>query len=97
MFWSKNKNQSDKQKKQGKAGLQVSGGVNNSGKSQRIREEALANARSARDEIGAETLDKIAAMMTKKQQSAIEQAKAQIAKAEADKVIDELMFLLDKK
>tara|TARA_B100000780_G_scaffold278551_1_gene252488 strand:- start:2206 stop:2508 length:303 start_codon:yes stop_codon:yes gene_type:complete len=100
MFWSKDKNKSDKQKKpkNNNKGLSGDKGVHQEqGRSQRIREEALANARSARAEIGEETLDKIAAMMTKKQQSSMEQAKRQIAEKDADRVADEILAMLDDK
>lgn len=99
MFWFNNKN-SDKQKKSpgnpGKASG-CDGGSSKDGpnsKSQRIREDALANARAARMSIGEETLDKIAAAMTKKQQSIMEQAKGQIKTADPDKVLDELLYML---
>ncbi len=99
MFWSKNK-KTDKQKKSPKE-AQASGtgkelSVGNSDR-QRIREEALANARQARAEIGEETLNRIAAAMTKKQNSATEQAKAQIAKADSERVLDEIMYMIDQK
>ncbi|MFP4312845.1 MAG: hypothetical protein ACLFR0_00845 [Alphaproteobacteria bacterium] len=95
MFWSK-KNKTDKQKKP-ENGLQGNGvHQNTSAKSQRVREEALANARKARAEIGEETLDKIAAMMTKKQQSAVEQAKRQIAEKDADRVAEEILLMIDE-
>ena len=101
MFWSKDKNKSDKQQpkpQKNKNGLQGDSGVlQEQGRSQRIRQEALANARSARAEIGEETLDKIAALMTKKQQSAIEQAKRDIAEQDADRVADEILAMLDQK
>lgn len=95
MFWSKNKN-TDKQKKQNKQ-LQGDNGVhqNISDKSQRIRQEALANARKARAEIGDEALDKIAAMMTKKQQSIIEQTKQKVAETDADRVAQEILLIYE--
>lgn len=97
MFWSKNKN-TDKQKKPDN-GLQGDNGVHQNipEKSQRIRQEALANARKARADIGEEALEKIAAMMTKKQQSVIEQAKRQIAEKDADRVAEEILLMLDEK
>lgn len=101
MFWSKDKNKSDKQQPKphkNKNGLQGDSGVHQEqGRSQRIREEALANARTARAEIGEETLDKIAALMTKKQQSAVEQAKRDIAAQDADRVADEILAMIDEK
>lgn len=94
MFWSKNKN-SDK-KKQDKR-LQGDNGVhqNITDKSQRIRQEALANARKARADIGEEALEKIAAMMTKKQQSIIEQTKQKVAETDADRVAQEILLMID--
>ena len=98
MFWSNKNKKSDKQKKPSKNGLQGDSGVHHqSSKSQRIRQEALANARTARAEIGEEALDKIAAMMTKKQQSEIERAKQKIAEADAHRVLDEIMLMMDDK
>lgn len=108
MFWFNAKN-SDKQKTGQKksAGTTTTGKAsgceggsskdNQTSKSQRIREEALANARAARIAIGEDTLDKIAAAMTKKQQSVVEQAKRDINKADPDKVLDELLYLLKTK
>jgi ElaB/YqjD/DUF883 family membrane-anchored ribosome-binding protein len=83
MFWKK---------KKGKDG----GDSANPGKPS--REEIIAKAKasmaSARAEIGDETLDKIKEAMMKKQASAIERAKAQIKAADADKVRDNIQFLL---
>lgn len=95
MFWNKNK-KSDKQKK-GKSPK----GKSNEGKkeqsqgqtSEELRAQALANAKAARERIGEETLDKIAAMMEKKQKSAMEQAKRQIQAADTDRVIDEIKYI----
>lgn len=62
------------------------------------REEIIAKAKasmaSARAEIGDETLDKIKEAMMKKQASVIEKAKAQIKAADADKVRDNIQFML---
>ncbi len=97
MFWSKKNKTADKQKKPEKE-LQVVEGTSSrlNRNSQRIREEALANARAARERIGKETLNKIAAAMTKKQQSATERAKAQIQNADSDRVADEILAMLDE-
>jgi ElaB/YqjD/DUF883 family membrane-anchored ribosome-binding protein len=61
---------------------------------EQILAQAKANASAARAEIGDETLDKIKAAMLKKQQSAIEQAKAQIKCADSDKVRDHLRYMI---
>ena len=103
MFWNK-KNKSDKQKKGKSPKGKPIKGKKAEGKeqsqsltSEELRTQALANAKAARERIGEETLDKIAAMMEKKQKSAMEQAKRQIQSADSDKVIDELKWMMDKK
>lgn len=104
MFWSKSKKKTDKQGKPSKdknKGLPASGNngvVGTKGQrpdSAKLREEALANARKAREQIGEETLNKIAAAMHKKQQSKTEQAKAKINQASSDRVSEEIRILLD--
>lgn len=65
------------------------------------REELIAqakeNARIARENIGEETLDRIAAAMQKKEQSATEQAKAKIKGIEKEKVADHIKLMMDDK
>ncbi|GJL85781.1 MAG: hypothetical protein DHS20C02_15560 [Micavibrio sp.] len=97
MFWSDKKKHKDTDKRKEPKELQaIEGDREGTSKSQRIREEALANARAARAQIGEDTLDKIAAAMTKKQQSATEQAKAQIKAADSDRVVDEILAMIDE-
>lgn len=86
------KNKTDKQAK--KKAKKASGCEGKTKDSQRLREEALANVRDARAHIGEETLDKIAAAMTRKQHSAFERAKADINAQDPDKVLDEVLFML---
>ena len=62
--------------------------------SEEIRAQALENMQGARAHIGDETLQKIAALMTKKQQSAVEQAKREINAADTDKVLDEFKYMM---
>lgn len=62
-----------------------------------IQAEALANSRSAREHIGEETLDKIAATMAKKQKSPTYQAQMQLKAADSGRVTDELKFMLRDK
>jgi len=62
-----------------------------------IQAQAMANFSAAREQIGEETLNRIAAAMSKKQQSAMERAKRDIAGADVDKVLDELKFMLDNR
>ena len=92
MFWSKKKKKSAKTKPK----AQKPGETPDQARSRQIREQALANARAARAHIGEDTLDRIAAAMTKKQNSAMERAKSQINEADPDKVLDELLFMLDE-
>lgn len=98
MFWSKNK---DKDKRSGAKKKASNSSVKDpnisQNKSDRLREEAMANARRARESIGEEALDKIAAMMTKKQQSIIEQTKNKVAETEAERVATEILMILDEK
>ncbi len=57
--------------------------------------QAKANAAKARTEIGDETLQKIAAAMQRKEQSATEQAKAKIKQLDKDKVADHLKLMIE--
>ena len=91
MFWSKKKK--DKKKKKQAPSVELSPEE----RSKQLREQAMANARAAKEHIGEETLQKIAAAMTKKQQSALEQAKKDIHSADPDKVLDELKFMMDNR
>lgn len=59
--------------------------------------KAKATATAKRTEIGDETLDKIRDAMTRRDNSALGQAKAQILAADKDKVMDNLSFLLRDK
>ncbi|NCT41329.1 MAG: hypothetical protein GW778_06690 [Alphaproteobacteria bacterium] len=101
MFWNKDKKSqkgnktTDKRAKAGCVGSNKNGGHGLQGDA--LRAQAMANVRSARAHIGEETLDRIAAAMTKKQQSATEIAKRQIQGADVDKVLDELKWMLDSK
>jgi hypothetical protein len=110
MFWGK-KNKTDKpaepkknnkpDKKKKSKGKKEKKGVGNSDSqrlsSEKLREEALANARLARETLGDETIQRIAAALHKKQNSDIEKAKQQIAGANVDRVLDELMWMLQDK
>ena len=101
MFWSKNK-EKDKRKGAAKTASKKSvEGPENvqsaSDKSARLREEAMANARRARESIGEETLDKIAHLMSKKQESLIEQTKQKVAETDAERVATEILMILDDK
>ena len=65
--------------------------------SQRIREEALANARAAREHLGDETVQRIAQLMAQKENNPFEQAIRQLEKADSDRVADEILYMLDEK
>lgn len=80
MFWS----QENKEKKAAQKAAK---------KSQKLRAQALANAKAARENIGEETLDRIVAAMTAKQKSNTEQAKAAIQGADKDRVAEELRYM----
>ncbi len=84
MFWSKKKKAAKAAKKKEK-------------QTESLRAEAMANVRAARENIGEETLDRIAAAMTKKQQSNTEQAKKSIQSADAERVAQEILYMIDDK
>lgn len=89
-----NKNKPDKKGKS--AGSQKDTGVGIKGQQpggDALRAQALANARAAREAIGEETLQRIAAAIKKKEGSAIEQAKAKIASSDVDRVVDEIFLM----
>lgn len=105
MFWG-NKSGKDKQAgkkapgsktKNQKPGKNQKKDVGTTGKSQQLRQEALAHARAAREALGEDTIARIAAAMHKKQNSPLEKAKADITGADTDKVIDELLWMLEDK
>jgi len=60
-----------------------------------IRAQAMENVRAARENIGEETLDRIAAAMQKKQNSAVEKAKAQIKSHDINDLARELRYLIE--
>ncbi|MCB9982812.1 MAG: hypothetical protein H6861_03925 [Rhodospirillales bacterium] len=66
-------------------------------KSQRLREEALANARAAREALGDETVQKIAEIIARKENNPFEQALRKLEKADSDRISDEILYMLDKK
>lgn len=102
MFWSKKNSKTGKEKEQQQTGKDSTAGQEKkkseevgTSNSQRLREEALANARKAREAMGDEAIQKIAAAIRKKQQSESEQAKEKIAKVDPDRVLDELKWMLE--
>ncbi len=88
MFWGKKDSDPKKKPAKGKVSAKDS---------EALRAQAMENVRAARENIGEDTLDRIAAAMTKKQQSATEQAKARIKEADPDRVLDELKWMLEDK
>ncbi len=60
-----------------------------------LRAQALANAKMARESIGEDTLERIAAAMAKKQNSATEQAKRKIQEADAERVASEILSMIE--
>ena len=101
MFWSKNKDKdkrNDTAKAASKQSVEGPDKVQNaSDKSQKLRAEAMANARRARESIGEDTLDKIAYIMSKKQESLIEQTKQKVAETDAERAATEILLILDEK
>jgi hypothetical protein len=108
MVWfkkDKNKDNKDKRGVEGSGVKSPKGQTSNAGisKGQRpdsasIRAEALANARAARERLGEETIQKIAAALQKKQNSPTEQAKAKISKMiedDAMRAAEEILGMLE--
>ncbi len=100
MFWSKKKKPDKQSKSAQKSGSKASYGDVGTNKGQRlsseeIRAQALANARAARERVGEETIQRIAAALVQKQMSLTEQAKARIAKENSQRVAEEIRYLLD--
>jgi hypothetical protein len=91
MFWKKNKTPPNKA-----APPQPANGSHKMTESERIRAEALANVRAAREALGEDTIQKIAEALKKKANSPMEQAKAKLAKVDTDRVLDEIKYMLDK-
>lgn len=82
MFWKKK----DKKKKE-----------DNKPSREELIAKAKANAKVARESIGEETLDKIRDAMMKKEQSALEQAKAKIKAEDKEKVANHLSDILNER
>lgn len=100
MFWGnkdKKKNKkTDKRAKKDMAGC-VGSKSGQSSESEKIRAQALANLRGARENLGNDTIEKIAEMIKAKENSAIERAKRDIQNADPDKVLEELKWMLDNR
>jgi|JI6StandDraft_1071083.scaffolds.fasta_scaffold547021_2 hypothetical protein len=84
-----------KQGKNTKGSLSDNNGKSQSLAGDALRAQALANAKMARQAIGEDTLNKIAAAMHKKQQSSFEQAKRDIRNADAERVALEILSMLE--
>jgi hypothetical protein len=59
-----------------------------------IRAQALANAKAARESLGEETIQKIVEAMARKKNDPVEQAKAQIAQQDAERVAHEILDMM---
>lgn len=63
--------------------------------SDKLRADALAQARAARERIGEDTVQKIAEAIRRKENSPMEKARKQLQSADADRVADEILAMLD--
>jgi hypothetical protein len=98
MFGFGKKKKTDKKSGTAKKPEQVSlrdNGTSQSLAGDALRAQALANAKMARESIGEDTLDRIAAAMAKKQNSATEQAKRKIQEADAERVANEILSMIE--
>ena len=92
MFWKKKKTPAKTP-----AAPKPANGSKKMTESERIRAEALANVRTAREALGDETIQKIAEALKKKANSPMEQAKNKLAKVDTDRVLDEIKYMMDKR
>ncbi|MCB1562929.1 MAG: hypothetical protein KDJ75_05080 [Alphaproteobacteria bacterium] len=98
MFWRKKPQKGQKAKSPAGKGGASQAGVRAGGagsESEALRAQAMANVRAARESIGEDTLDRMAAAMRKKQQSPLERAKAQILDEDAERVASEILAMID--
>lgn len=102
MFWNKKKSDKHNKKGQSPKAKSVEGKRSDeTGSCQglagdELRAQALANARAARENLGEDTIQRIAEIMKKKESSATQRAKAQIQKADTDRVVDGIRDILDE-
>jgi len=59
-----------------------------------IRAQALENVRAARENLGQDTIDRIAELMRAKENSTVERKKAEILEHDASRVAAELLYML---
>lgn len=99
MFWGKDKNKKP-QKNAGKRSPRDKSCVGGEGQRQgsdQIRAQALANARAARENLGDETIQKIAEIMKKMESQPMRQAQKKLEQVDSGRVLDELRYMLDEK
>lgn len=84
MFWSKKKRAEKQAKKKAQ-------------RSEKLREQALANARAAKESLGDETIQKITEALNNMENNTMQQAKKDIQDADPDRVLDELKFMMEQK
>ncbi len=63
---------------------------------EQIIAQAQANARKAREEIGDETIQKIAKALSKKENSEFEQARRKIKSLDDERVADNIRYMIDE-
>lgn len=88
MFWKK-KNKSKKKLTDPQQAAEA--------RRKKIREQAMANATAAREHLGQDTIDRIAAKMTEMQKSNMAQARAKLENVDTDRMLDELKDMLDNR
>lgn len=90
MFWSKDKDNTDKRENiEGQC-------VGKNTDRQQLHDEALANAASAREAIGPDTLDRIAKAIKNQESSDLGQAKSTLNARHGDELAAEIKDLLGK-
>ncbi|MGH1399461.1 MAG: hypothetical protein ACRBCT_09640 [Alphaproteobacteria bacterium] len=103
MFWNKkNKTKQENTDKRpqsqscvGREGQRPLG--SNCSSSDKIRAEALAHARAARENLGEETIQKITEIMKNMESQPIRKAQKQLENVDSGRMLDELRWMLDNK
>lgn len=94
MFWTRKDKKDKRTNPSDKKDKSCAGGSSQGkSRSESIRKEALAHARTAREQIGEDTLNKVAEMMQNMNKNAAVQAKA-AADKDPDKALDEVLAMM---
>ncbi len=99
MFWNKKNNKQQSHAKKNCVGKNESKGQSASDrfKDDPIRAQALANARAARENLGDETVQRIAEIMKRMENSPMAVAQKKLESVDVDRMLDEVKWMLDSR